>query len=91
MHEDTVVRFPVPGVIEDPLTELLRDGARRLITQAVEAEFEEFLERHGQRRDGRGGSAVVRNGHLPERNLLTGIGPVPVKVPKTRTLLLPDL
>lgn len=85
MKEDTVVRFPVPGVIEDPLTDLLRDGARRLIAQAVEAEFEVFLERHVQRRDGRGRGAVVRNGHLPERNLLTGIGPVPVKVPKART------
>jgi transposase-like protein len=72
-------------MIEDPLTELLRDGARRLIAQAVEAEFEVFLEGHAARRDGRGRSAVVRNGHLPERNLLTGIGPVPVQVPKART------
>jgi transposase-like protein len=67
------------------LTELLRDGARRLIAHAVQAEFEEFLERHAQRRDDRGRGAVVRNGHLPERKLLTGIGPVRVKVPKGRT------
>jgi transposase-like protein len=72
-------------VVEDPLTELLRDGARRLIAQAVEAEFEEFLERHAPRRDVQGRAAVVRNGHLPERKLLTGIGPVPVQVPKART------
>jgi putative transposase len=85
MNEDTVVRFPIPGVIEDPLTELLRDGARRLIAQAVEAEFEAFLERHVSRRDGRGRSAVVRNGHLPERQIVTGIGPVPVQIPKART------
>jgi transposase-like protein len=64
---------------------MLRDGARRLITQAIESEFEEFLGRHAHRRDGGGRGAVVRNGHLPERNVLTGIGPIPVKVPKART------
>lgn len=85
MRDDTVVRFPIPGVIEDPLTELLRDGARRLIAQAVEAELAEFLEQHEQRRDSRGRAAVVRNGHQPERDILTGIGPVSVRVPKVRT------
>jgi putative transposase len=85
LRDDTVVRFPIPGVIEDPLTELLRDGARRLIAQAVEAELTEFLEQHEQRRDSRGRAAVVRNGHQPERDILTGIGPVSVRVPKVRT------
>lgn len=85
MRDDTVVRFPIPGEIEDPLTELLRDGARRLIAQAVEAELTEFLEQHEQRRDSRGRAAVVRNGHQPERDILTGIGPVSVRVPKVRT------
>ncbi|MGH8454245.1 MAG: IS256 family transposase [Nevskiales bacterium] len=85
MNEDTVVRFPVPGVVEDPLSEMLRDGARQLIAQAVHAELEEFLSRHDSRKDGGGRAAVVRNGHLPERSLLTGIGPVSVKLPKTRS------
>lgn len=85
MSDDTVVRFPVPGVVEDPLSEMLRGGARQLIAQAVEAELEEFLSRHESRRHGGSRAAVVRNGHLPERQLLTGIGPVSVKLPKTRS------
>ncbi len=85
MSDDTVVRFPVPGVVEDPLSEMLRDGARQLLAQAVAAELEEFLSRHQPRREGRGRAAVVRNGHLPERQLLTGIGPVTVRLPKTRS------
>lgn len=85
MSDDTVVRFPVPGVTEDPLSEMLRVGARDLIAQAVAAEFEEFRSGQAHRRDERGRCAVVRNGFLPERALLTGIGPVPVQVPKART------
>ena len=85
MSDDTVVRFPVPGVVEDPLSEMLRGGARQLIAQAVEAELEEFLLGHATRREDRGRAAVVRNGHLPERRLLTGIGPVSVQLPKTRS------
>lgn len=72
-------------MVEDPLSEMLRDGARQLIAQAVEAELGEFLSRHEPRREGRGRAAVVRNGHLPERQLLTGIGPVTVQLPKTRS------
>ena len=70
--------------IDDPLRELLREGARRLIGQAVEAEVAELLAAHSGRvlEDGRAG--VVRNGHLPERELQTGIGPVTVRIPKVR-------
>ncbi len=67
------------------MTELLRKGARQLIQQAVEAELAELLERYAGRVDERGRRAVVRNGHLPEREILTGVGPVPVKVPKVRS------
>ena len=63
----------------DPLTELLKSGARKLIAQAVEAELQALLDQHA---DGR--QAVVRNGHLPERTVQTGIGDVEVKVPKVR-------
>jgi transposase-like protein len=68
----------------DPLHELLRQGARDLITQAVEAELATFLAQHAEQclEDGR--QAVVRNGHLPERTVQTGIGDVSVKVPKVR-------
>jgi transposase-like protein len=68
----------------DPLTELLRSGARQLLQQAIEAEVHELLAAHTDRllEDGRAG--VVRNGHLPEREIQTGIGPVKVQIPKVR-------
>jgi transposase-like protein len=69
--------------IADPLTDLLRDGARLLLAQAVEAELQAFMDQHaGRLKDGRG--SVVRNGYLPGRTIQTGIGNVEVKVPKVR-------
>jgi len=85
MSESSAAQFVTPEDVEDPLTEVLRDGARRLIQQAVEAEFAELLEQHADERDERGRAAVVRNGHLPEREVLSGIGPVAVRVPKARS------
>lgn len=68
----------------DPLNELLRSGARQLLQQAIEAEVQVLLAAHSGRtlEDGRAG--VVRNGHLPEREIQTGIGPVTVQIPKVR-------
>ena len=68
----------------DPLTELLRDGARRLIAQAVEAELEQLLAQQADNRLSDGRKAVVRNGFLPERTIQTGVGDVAIKVPKVR-------
>ena len=68
----------------DPLSELLRSGARNLIAQAVEAELQALLNQHANVRLPDGRQAVVRNGHLPERTVQTGIGDVEVKVPKVR-------
>lgn len=85
MSEDTVVRFQKPGTVRDALTELLREGAQRLLKQAVEAELEEFLAPYAEQHDAQGQAAVVRNGYLPEREVLTGIGPVRVRVPKVRS------
>jgi putative transposase len=85
MGKDSVVRFHRPEEVEDPLTGLLRSGAQRLIRQAVEAELCELLGRHADQVDERGRPAVVRNGYLPEREIVTGVGPVSVKVPKVRS------
>lgn len=68
----------------DPLTELLRTGARKLITDAVEAELQILLSQYADLKDDQGRQLVVRNGYLPEREIQTGIGPVTVKVPKVR-------
>jgi putative transposase len=72
-------------LIEDPLTELLRSGAKRLIKQAVEAELADLLASYAGQTDTGGRAAVVRNGYLPESEVLTGVGPVSVKVPKVRS------
>ncbi len=79
-----VVRFRQPDDVDDPLTEMLRVGARRLLAQAVELEAEAFLaSREGLRLpDGR--ARLVRHGHGPEREVQTGIGPVPVARVKIR-------
>lgn len=84
MSEDTVVRLPQPGAIDDPLTELLRDGARKLLQQAIEAEVEALLAEHAGLVTEDGRRRVVRHGHGPEREILTGIGPVPVRRAKVR-------
>jgi transposase-like protein len=64
------------------LTSILRDGAQRLLTQAVEAEVAEWIETHRHVRDEQGHRQVVRNGYLPQRTLVTGVGPVEVKQPR---------
>ena len=85
MTKDTVVAFRAPeGFSPDPLTDLLRQGARDLIAQAVEAELTVFLDAHAGRTDATGRRRLVRHGHLPEREVQTGIGSVPVKVPRVR-------
>src|SRR5271156_3792336 len=66
------------------LTEILRSGARALLTQAVEAEVAEFLAKHADLRTETGHQRVVRHGHLPEREIMTGIGPVAVRQPRAR-------
>lgn len=73
-----------PAENNDPLTELLRSGAQKLIAQAVEVELELLLERHADLKLDDGRKAVVRNGYLPERKIQTGLGDVTVKVPKVR-------
>jgi transposase-like protein len=85
MGEDTIVRFRKPDAVRDALTEFLREGAQRLLKQAVQAELEGFLAVYAGQCDEHGRAAVVRNGHLPEREVLTAIGPVAVRVPKVRS------
>ncbi|WP_424140508.1 transposase [Roseomonas chloroacetimidivorans] len=79
MSDTTVVPLRQPETVEDPLTAVLRSGARRLLAQAIEAEAEAFLaEMKGERLpDGR--ERLVRHGHGPERLVQTGIGPVAVQ------------
>ena len=84
MTEDKVLPFRQKDEIDDPLTEILRSGAKRLIEQAVEAEFAAFLASHVDLKLPDGRQRVVRHGHDPVRPIQTGIGPVEVEKPKAR-------
>ena len=83
MREDTTIPFRSPA-FRDELSDLVREGAQRIIRQAVEAELGAFLEEYAGDHDAQGRRAVVRNGYLPSREVLTGVGPVRVRVPRTR-------
>jgi len=85
MSKNTVVNLAGRGEFTDTLTELVRNGARQIIQQAVEAELMEFMEQFSGRLLEDGKAAVVRNGYQPEREIQTGIGPVTVKIPKVRS------
>ncbi|MFZ2405549.1 MAG: IS256 family transposase [Methylobacter sp.] len=84
MNKDNVKGLDIPGTINDSLTELLRQGARGLIEKAVETELQLFLSHYENVTDLHGRKTVVRNGYLPEREVLTGLGSITVKVPKVR-------
>jgi putative transposase len=84
MNENSVIRLAEPGTFVDGLTDVLRNGARKLLTQAVEAEVADFLGRYSDLVTEEGRQRVVRHGHLPEREIMTGIGPVAVRAPRVR-------
>jgi len=84
MSKNNAVKLTGRDTLADPLTELLRTGAERLIYQAVEAELQELLSEHAERRTEDGRAVVVRNGYLPTRKLQTGLGRVTVEIPKVR-------
>ena len=85
MKKDTVVELRRPAQGQDLLSTMLREGAQRLVAQAVQAEFEDFLARVSGERLEDGRAAVVRNGFQPEREILTGLGSVSVCIPKARS------
>ena len=85
MTKSTITPLPGPsGFSSDPLTDILQTGARQLLKQAVEAELATLLAAHAREVTDDGRARLVRHGHLPEREVMTGIGPVPVKVPRMR-------
>lgn len=67
---------------QDVLSDILRHGAQKMLAQAIEAEVGDWIDRHRDCRDGAGRRQVVRNGHLPERTITTGVGPVTVQQPR---------
>lgn len=84
MTDNNVLKLSQPGIFSDLLTEVLRNGARGLLVQAIEAEVADFLSQHADKLTEDGHRRVVRHGHLPEREIVTGIGPVAVRQPRVR-------
>ncbi len=85
MSKDNVIDLKKPETfVDDPITDILRQGARKLLAQALETEIEIFLNNYKELTDESGHQRIVRNGYLPERNIQTGIGPVPVNAPRVR-------
>lgn len=87
MSKDNLIAFQSQEsstTFRDALTELVRKGARQIIVEAVEAELQEFLAQYQDLKDEQGRRAVVRNGYLPERTIVTGVGEVEIQVPKVR-------
>ena len=68
------------------LEEIIREGARTLLQAAIENEVSAYVDLFKEMKDDKGRCMVVRNGFLPERSILTGIGPMPVKQPRVRIL-----
>ena len=79
-----VVPLRQPNEVDDPLTNILRSGARQLLAQAVEMEAEAFLLAMKGLKLPDGRDRLVRHGHGPERTIQTGIGPVEVERVKIR-------
>ena len=73
----------LPG-FQKSLEEIARDGARKMLHQAIETEVEEFMKQFEDNKDEKGRRIVKRNGYLPEREVQTGIGPIKVKKPRVK-------
>ena len=87
MTDNKVIEFKsqeTQDSFTDALSELVRQGARQIIAQAVEAELSEFLSAYAELKDSAGRQGVVRNGYLPKRTITTGVGEVEIQVPKVR-------
>jgi putative transposase len=86
VKEATVVSLPerAEGEAKTPLEQLIAEGARKMLPAAIENEVEEYVQAHSGRRTEQGRAVVVRNGYLPERNLVTGVGPLKVCQPRVR-------
>ena len=89
MTDTNVFQLTQPGTFADPLTEVLRNGARALLAQAVEAEVTALLSLYADKLTDDDRARLVRHGHLPECEIMTGIGPVAVRCPRVRWRLTP--
>jgi putative transposase len=78
-RDTTVIPFRQPEAIDDPLSELAREGARRMLAQVLIAEADSFVAMWKDLKLPDGRDRVVRHGHGPHRAIQTGVGPVEVR------------
>lgn len=83
-YDPEVLAFRAQFDGRSPLDEIIRSGAQQMLQVAIETEVNDFLLQHADRRDDQGNRLVVRNGHLPQRELLTGAGRLEVRQPRVR-------
>ena len=83
-RDSTVIAFRQPDDIDDPLTELAREGARRMLAQVLIAEADAFVARCKDLKLADGRDRIVRHGHGPDRTIQTGVGPVEVRRAEVR-------
>ena len=83
-RDTTVLPFRQPEAIDDPLSELAREGARRMLAQVLIAEADSFVAMWKDLKLPDGRDRVVRHGHGPHRAIQTGVGPVEVRRAKVR-------
>ena len=83
MTDNNIFKLNKPDQ-SDPLQEVLREGARKMLAAAIETEVSDFIKQHDSLKTDEGELAVVRNGYLPARPIQTGLGDIIVKVPKVR-------
>jgi hypothetical protein len=85
MSKDSVIELKKPEALnDDPISEIVRNGARRLLAQALETEIEVFMSQYTELKNEPGRQRIVRNGYLPERQILRGIGSNPIKATRVR-------
>jgi transposase-like protein len=85
MAKSTTDALPFPeSSAKDVMTEILRQGAQQMLVQAIQEEVDDWIEQRADLRDAKGRHQVVRNGYLPERKIITGVGQVEVRQPRVR-------
>lgn len=82
--ENNVLALSSVPEVNDMLSEVIRQGAQKMLMTAINAEVDEFISKHSAIKDEQGRRQVVRNGYLPERIVQTGVGELPVKMPRVR-------
>jgi putative transposase len=88
MNQDNIIEFKNPEIspsecVADLLTSIARQGAIKMLATSIEFEVSEFIKQHQSTLDN-GHNRLVRNGYLPERTVQTGVGDLPVKIPRVR-------